>query len=474
MSRSPVEELADLPPDTLKAALAELSDTEVAFLITSWTDFWARPEQLAPDGDWRFWAIITGRGWGKNRTASEWILDRCQAFADADAEHLIGLFGRTDEDVHRLQLAGVSGLIRCCEQRGWRIHAPPSSQEARIYVPKPDGSEHTSVIEIHSGGDPDRCRGRNFNTVHVDEVAAWKHVVDAEGNTTFSNMNFGLRALCPPPLRPQGIITTTPKPIPVVKDILNGRHGPTHVTQGSLLDNRSNLDPSFVAAIRSAYEGTRLELQEIYGMVLDSVEGALWDQDLIHRWRVESDKVPDLDHVVIGVDPSGSDGGDECGIVVCGKAAQLDGKARAHGYVLEDMSMQNRPALWGAAVVDLYWKLADRYPGVRVEVVFETNFGGQMGVDTIKVRDPSVPVKQVTATRAKRVRAEPVAALYDQGRWHHVGVLALLEEQMCWWTPLEPTSPDRMDALVWAASGLLPDLLTGPTQYIPNMDELLA
>jgi phage terminase large subunit-like protein len=217
-----------------------------------------------------------------------------------------------------------------------------------------------------------------------------------------------------------------------------------------------------------AYEGTRLERQEIYGEILDSVEGALWDMDLIHRWRIGTGDIPPLAHIVIGVDPSGSDAGDECGIVACGKAAERDAKGRAHGYVLEDRSIRNRPSLWGTQVVDLYWHLVDTYPGVRCEVVFETNYGGQMGVDTIKVRDPSVPVRCVTATRGKRVRAEPVALLYDQGRWHHVGVFPEMEEQQCWWTPLEPTSPDRMDALVWAASGLMPELTVAVSGYAEN------
>lgn len=465
MALSPLEELALLDDDLVQGFLGTLTEEELEDLETSWADLLARPEQLAPDWPWRFWAILTGRGWGKNRTAAEWILDRCEKFAEANADHLIGLFGRTDREVHRLQLGGISGLIRCAERRGYQVVAPPSSQGGVIRLPKPDGSWHVSEFEIHSGTDPDRCRGRNLHTVHADEFASWKHIIDVEGNTTFTNMNFGLRGLCPPGLIPQGIVTTTPKPIPVVKEMLAGGHGPTAVTRGSLLDNRANLDRSYVHAIMSAYEGTRLEAQEIYGEVLDSVEGALWNMGLIHRWRINWDRVPELGHIVIGVDPSGSDTGDECGIVASGRARDRDAKGRAHGYVLADHSVRNRPSVWGPAVVDLYWQMAEMWPNIRIEVVFETNYGGQMGVDTIKVRDPSVPVRQVTATRAKRVRAEPVATLYDQGRWHHVGVLPELEEQMCWWTPLEPSSPDRMDALVWSAHGLLPELTIGESGY---------
>ena len=456
----------------METALQGLSDADIEHLLTSWHEFWARPEQLAPPGDWRFWAILTGRGWGKTRTASEWVLDRCMVFALAKAEHLIGLFGRTEREVHSVMVGGASGLKRCAEMRGWEVVAPKSSTEGEVRIPMPDGSVHVSLIEVHSGIDPDRCRGRNFHTVWGDEFASWKHVTDAEGNTTFSNMNFGLRGICPKPLRPQGVVTTTPKPIPVVRDLLEEKHGPIALTRGALIDNRSNLDPMFVKAVMDAYAGTRMERQEIYGELLMSVEGALWDMDLIHRWR--ADAVPDLAHVVIGVDPSGSDQGDECGIVACGKALERDGQGRAHGYVIEDRSIRNRPAVWAAEVVKLYWELAERYENVRIEVVFETNYGGAMGVDSIKVRDPSVPVRTVTATRAKRVRAEPVALLYDQGRWHHVGVFPQLEEQMVWWTPLEPTSPDRMDALVWAAIGLLPELTVQQSEYVEGFADMTA
>jgi phage terminase large subunit-like protein len=467
--------MAGLDPDRVAQVIGQLPEENLEDLLVSWHDLWARPEQLAPPGVWRYWAIITGRGWGKNRTAAEWVLDRCQAFADADMPHLVGLFGRTDDDVHQLMLGGDSGLITCAERRGWRIHAPASSRFPKIYVPKPDGSEHVTDCEIHSGTEPDRARGRNFHTVWADEFASWDHVVDAQGNTAFSNMNLGLRGLCPKGMSSQGVVTTTPKPIPVVRELLDGGHGPVALTQGSLSDNRSNLDPSFVKAVIDAYEGTRLEAQEIHGAILDSVEGALWDQATIHRWRIRGfDRLPRMAHIVIGVDPSGSDSGDECGIVACGKGAELDGKNRAHGYVLEDRSIRNRPILWGPEVVKLYWELKDMFPDTRVEVVFETNFGGAMGVDTIKVQDSAVPVREVRASRGKRVRAEPVARLYDQGRWHHVGVFAQLETQMCWWTPLEPTSPDRMDALVWATIGLLPEITAPPAGYHAGFSDLRA
>ena len=208
---------------------------------------------------------------------------------------------------------------------------------------------------------------------------------------------------------PQAVVTTTPKPIPPVKDMLEGRMGPTVVTRGSLLDNRANLAEGFVEAIMGAYEGTRLEQQEIHGQVLTSVEGALWDMDLIHRWRVRWDQIPTLGHICIGVDPSGSETGDECGIVALGRASQLDSEQRKHVYVIEDRSVRNRPSVWGPEVIRLRSELEELFPGVRVTVSAEINYGGQMVVDTLAVRDPALRVDQVVASKAKRIRAEPVA-----------------------------------------------------------------
>jgi phage terminase large subunit-like protein len=461
------ERFVALPPELRAATLAEMEDHTVAQLMADWT-FWAREDQLAQKWAWRFWAIITGRGWGKNRTAAEWVLDRCQAFADARAYHLIGLFARDKEDVHALMLGGISGIVACAERRGWRVWAPPSSDTAAIFVPQPDGSEHRSDIEVHTSMDPDGARGRNFATVWADEFASWHQKIDREGNTAWSNMNLSLRAECPRGMVPQAVVTTTPKPIPPVKDMLDGKLGPTVVTRGSMMDNRANLAEGFIDAILTSYEGTRLASQEIHGEVLTSVEGALWDMDLIHRWRVRWDQVPRLAHIVIAVDPSGSEGGDECGIVAVGRAAELDAKGRKHIYVIEDRSVRNRPAVWGPEVIRLRNDLEELFPGVRVTVAAEINYGGQMVVDTIAVRDPSIHVDNLVASKAKRIRAEPVATLYDTGRAHHVGVFPQLEEQMVWWTPIEPTSPDRMDGLVWAAIGLLPELVQMMAGYSPG------
>jgi phage terminase large subunit-like protein len=456
-----VEQLGAMPEPQRAAALAALSEEEQEALLRSWL-LYARPEQLAPDWLWRWWLLLTGRGFGKTRTGGEWVVDRCELFASYNAPHLVGLMNKTNDDVRSLQLHGESGIGAVCLRRGHALDHVGSALHGAIVIALPDGGHHVSAIEVHTGMDPDKARGRNFHTFWADELAAWKHKVDTLGNTAFTNADFSLRGDCPGDEVPRGIVTTTPKPITVIRDLLKGEHGETATTRGSLLDNAANLPPQFISAIVRRYGGTRLGAQEIHGAVLDDIEGALWSGTLIDRWRVKRlDQVPALATVVVGVDPSGSEGGDECGIVVVGLARERDTQGRAHVYVLADYSVQNRPAVWGPEVVKAYHRHNAN------AVVAETNFGGLLVVDTIKLRDSSIRVERVTASRGKRVRAEPVSTLYEEGagQAHHVGYLTELEEQLCTWTPLDPGSPDRMDALVWAVSFLVPELTTPPADY---------
>lgn len=460
MAESLIEALASLDPEDEAAVLSGFTEREKEALWASWA-FRARPEQLPADWAWRWWLIVTGRGWGKNQTASEWIVDRCEEFAAANAPHLIGLIGQNNDDVKAVQIGGVSGIKAVVERRGHRWIGAPGTLEPAIGIMRDDGVEHISRIEVHTAMEPEGPRGRNFHTLGIDELAAFKNKTDVVGNTVFTNAELALRGKCPEGLAPAAVVTTTPKPVPVLRDLLASKHGPTHITRGSLYDNVANLDPEFVRSVRNRYEGTRLALQEIDGEVIDSVEGALWDVDIIHRWRVKPSEVPRLVRIVVAVDPSGSDDRDECGIVVVGLGADRDEKGRQHVYVLDDLSVPNRPEVWSQVVVDAYHQHgAD-------SVVAETNFGAALVVDVIHMRDPAVPVDEVHATRGKRVRAEPVAILYDpgQGRCHHVGVFPQLEEQMVFWTPLDPDSPDRMDALVWGVTALIPDLAAPPADY---------
>jgi predicted phage terminase large subunit-like protein len=479
MSLSLREELAELSPEAVGKYLRALSDAEADGLLRSWR-FWARPEQIAPGWAWRWWVLLTGRGWGKNRTGAEFVVDRCEWFAGhrtsgphADPmPHLVGLIGQNNDDVKALQIRGVSGIKEVVRRRGHRWKGSDSTLTPSIGVLRPGGDPrdandwHWSELEIHTAVNPEGPRGRNFHTLWVDELAAFPHKTDSVGNTVFTNAEFALRGQCPDGSQPQGVVTTTPKPIPIIRDLLNSKHGPTAVTRGSMYDNRANLDPQFVGTIEGAYLGTRLGAQEIHGEVLWSVEGALWDMDKISRWRIaHGGLVPDLSRIIIAVDPSGSSGGDECGIVVVGLGAHPDERGNQHLYVLDDLSMQNDPSLWAKAVVDAYRVFeADM-------VVAEVNFGAALVANVIGLTAAAegivVPFDEVRASRGKRVRAEPVATLYDAGvgLCHHVGVFPQLEEQMSLWTPKDPSSPDRMDALVWACSYLVPRLMLPPSDY---------
>lgn len=468
MTASAAERLADLDPDERMRVVLEMGEDHVAALLASWS-FWARPEQMPPVGSWRWWAVITGRGWGKNRTASEWTCDRAEQFAAHRHRHTLGLLNRTFNAVHALQIRGESGLGAVCERRGHRLHHAPTSLEGAIDV-WDEGWQRTD-FEVHTADDPDRVRGRNFHTVQADEMAAWRHRQDSEGGTAFSNADLGLRALCPKGLHPQGMVTTTPKPIRLVKELLASGFGPTAITRGSLLDNRSNLDPGFVGAILGRYEGTRLGAQEIDGVLLEDVEGALWKAATIEALR--RNVAAEHDRRVVGVDPPGGLH-TECGIVVAGRHRVNVDPMRRHADVLDDRSLAGPPEAWGAEVVAAF------YEWECDKVVAEVNFGGEMVRSTIHAVDPTIKVEMVRASRGKRIRAEPIAVYYDagigkdgkprQGRVHHIGYFGDLEAEMTTWTdePGEP-SPNRMDALVWAITDLLPpDLIGVATGFQPE------
>lgn len=472
MSKSPAQLLAAAPADEQRAFIESLSPGEITRLLSDWHGFLARPEQLTPPDPARWLAWITGRGFGKNRCASEALVDRCEAFADHRWPHLVGLIGQTHDAVASIQIHGESGLEPVCERRGYILEHAGSALHGKLIIPRP-GYRHVTNLEVHTAVKPEKVRGRNLHTAHADELASWDHKIDSVGNTAFTNLDFALRAECPPGMQPLGIVTTTPKPIPQVRDITQGKLGGViQVIRGSLLDNAANLAPEYVAAVVNRYAGTRIEEQEIHGVVLDFVEGALWTPDLIQQGRLnpirDAALIPTMRKVVIGVDPSGSSGGDECGIVVVGLSAEsiptrLPSGLIAlmhHVFVLADKSCQRRPAEWVPLVVKLY------HERNAEAVVLETNFGAAMGVDAIHMVDPNVKVVEVRASKAKIARAEPVAMVYDQGRAHHVGHFSELEEQMSTWVPEDGYSPDRMDAMVWAITHLLPEITSPPSRDV--------
>ena len=395
--------------------LSSLTDEQAAQLLHDWEGFWARPNQLAPPGDWFVWLVLAGRGFGKTRIGAEWVR------AQKDHVGRIALVAPTAADARDVMVEGESGILAI---------SPP--WERPIYTPStrrltwPNGS----IATLYSADEPDRLRGPQHGAAWCDEIAAWKYGQDA-----FDMLTLGMRLGS----RPRITITTTPRPSALIRSLVQAKS--TALTRGRTRDNLQNLAPTFADAILSRYEGTSLGRQELDAELLDEMPGAMWTRANIDRLRVKT--APTLVRVVVAVDPavSSHEGSDETGIIVVAKGE--DG----HGYVLADRSLRGSPDAWARAAVDAYHEFkADR-------LVAEKNQGGEMVEHTLHTVDKRVPISLVHASRGKQARAEPVAALYEQGRYHHVGGFPLLEDQLVSWVPGE-SSPDRLDALVWAAAEL--------------------
>ena len=403
-------------PAALLGTLAPLAVAEVAH---DWR-VWRRPKQTTPLGNWSMWLILAGRGFGKTRTGSEWIREQVNL---GNAEH-IALVGPTAADVRDTMIEGESGILSVFPPAE-RPHYEPSKRRVTFH----NGATATA----YTADEPDRLRGPNHDLAWCDELAAWRYP-DA-----WDMLVLGLRI----GYHPRALVTTTPRPTRIIRDLV--ARTDVHVTRGSTYENRGNLAPSFFQEIVARYEGTRLGRQELHAEILDDVDGALWNRDLIEAARVTS--LPDMKRIVIAIDPavSSKETSAETGIVACGVGE--DG----HGYVLEDRSTRGTPNQWASEAIASYHRLkADR-------IVAEANQGGDMIRHTLDTVERGVPIRLVHASRGKRVRAEPIAALYEQGRVHHVGMFADLEDQLCSWVPDLSPSPDRLDALVWALTELIVD-----------------
>lgn len=398
--------------------LERLIDDEAAALLYDWA-FWARPNQLAPTGDWRTWLVLAGRGFGKTRTGAEWA----RACVESGRYGRLALVAPTAADARDVMVEGESGVLAVC---------PPNNKP--LYEPSKRRLTWKSgaIATVYSADEPDRLRGPQHDAVWGDELAAWRYP------ETYDMLMFGLRL----GVDPKAVFTTTPRPVRLVRDLLLDTD--CTVTRGSTYDNRTNLAPAFYKQIVKKYEGTRLGRQELYAELLDDVEGALWTRAMIKAAAV----LPDMQRVIVAVDPAVTSGedSDETGIVVAGVG--VDGS----GYVLADRSCRLSPDGWAKRAVQAYVDFsADR-------IVAEVNNGGDMVEQVIRTVDRSVPFTKVHASRGKRTRAEPVAALYEQGRISHAAAFPDLEDQLCGWTPESGESPDRLDALVWALTELM---LTG-------------
>lgn len=379
------------------------------------------------------WLILAGRGNGKTRTGAEAV----RRVAEGGEVGNIGLIGETAADVRDVMVEGPAGILAVSPP--WLM---PKYEPSKRRLTWPNGVRATTF----SGDDPEQLRGPSHGLVWCDEPAKWRYAQE-----TWDNMEFGLRS----GVNPRVIATTTPRPIPLIKALVKDPQ--THVTRGTTFENAPNLAEPFLATIRRKYEGTRLGRQELNAEILDDNPRALWQRAQIDNLRVKADDVPDLVRIVVAVDPMSADPsespeleetGSATGIIVGGVTAGND----CHGFILSDKTLFGTPNQWGLAVVNAFLEAkADR-------VIAEVNQGGAMVKYVVLTVAADmglrVPFRAVHASRGKYIRAEPVAALYEQGRVHHVGSFPEMEDELCEWEPGMP-SPNRLDALVWALTELM-------------------
>ncbi len=428
--------LACAPPETVETFLSGLSEGALLALPYLF-EFWALEHQLPPEGDWRTWVIMGGRGAGKTRARAEWVRSQVEGALPLDAGRArrVALVGETVEQVREVMIFGDSGILACSPP-----DRRPEWQATRKRLVWPNGAE----AQVCSAFDPDGMRGPQFDAAWVDELAKWKKAREA-----WDMLQFALRlGDCP-----RQVVTTTPQNVDVLKEIL--ALPSTVVTRAATEANRAFLAASFLEEVMARYSGTRTGRQELDGELLEDIEGGLWNTAALEKALV--DDVPELDRIVVAVDPpvTGHDGSDECGIVVVG-AVTRGAPQEWRVYVLEDASVKAAsPQGWAEAAV----AAMERHGAERL--VAEVTQGGDLVETVVRSISPLAPFRAVRASRGKAARAEPVAALYEQGRVRHVRGLSALEDQMCRMTVQGYQgrgSPDRVDALVWAVQ----DLVLGP------------
>ena len=418
--------IASAPRSAQRAFLDSLNNAELRALPYLFR-FWAMPHQLPPDGDWRTWMILGGRGAGKTRAGAEWVRS-----AVAGGAKRIGIIGETHQQTREVMVFGDSGIMAVCPPA-----ARPKWIASRQMLLWPNGAQAT----LFSAHEPEALRGPQFDAAWVDELAKWRKAA-----ATWDMLQFCLRLGD----APQVCVTTTPRRSAFLRDLLD--RPSTVMTHAPTAANRANLADSFMVEMAAQYAGTALGRQELEGLILDDVEGALWQMGQLAA--CQSITAPPLTRIVVAVDPptTSHEGSDACGIIVAG--VDMTGPIQNwRAYVLEDASVHGAsPDTWArAAVAAVTRHQADR-------LVAEVNQGGDMVAAVIRQIDPMVPFRAVHASKGKIARAEPVAALYEQGRVAHLRGLGDLEDQMCQMTSAGyqgKGSPDRVDALVWAIHDLM-------------------
>lgn len=422
-----------LGPTRMQQFIAGLSPLEAMMMNYEW-DLFARKAQRPPrDDDWDTWIIMAGRGFGKTRPGAEQVIQWARELGPDYGGGHIALIATNPLDARAVMLEGESGIL-ACSPPWFRPLYEPSKKQLRW--------NNGVIAHIYSAEEPDQLRGPQHHKLWGDEPCKWKYPQE-----TWDMAQFGLRL----GIDPQALLTTTPRPIKMLIDLLNDPR--TRTTTGHTLENQHNLSPKFLRTIMRKYAGTRLGKQELEAKLLTDTPGALWKQDNIDHNRVML--APEMSLIVVAIDPQANDPETlrknpelleetaETGIVVAGRG--MDG----HFYVLADESGHYTPKQWGQKAVELY----DAHKAEKI--IGEVNNGGAMVGYVVRVASKAIGqevlFKAVNASRGKRTRAEPVAALYEQHRAHHVGAFSDLESQMITWVP-GLKSPDRMDAMVWAAT----------------------
>lgn len=450
---SPVERLAMLPVAARREVMDRLSLDEMERFPYLWREWWARPEQLAPAGDWRIWLYLGGRGTGKTRAGAEWVRERVKS----GSRH-IAMIAPIVADIRSVLIDGPAGILKISPPG----EVPRYEPSKRHRLTWPNGA----VAEGFSSDEPNRLRGPQFDAAWCDEIAAWRYP------ETWDMLMFGLRLGDDPRV----MATTTPRPIDLL--IGSGKDGhrlglkndPTCVhSRGDSYRNRANLAPSYFAQIVKRFEGSRLGRQELLAEILEDIPGALFSRQQIDAGRPPiGAPFPELRRIVVAIDPAVTSGeeADETGIIVVGK------DDNGHGYVLADLSGHYAPIEWARVAINAYGThAADR-------IVAEVNNGGEMVETTLRMVDSNVPFTAVHASRGKVTRAEPISALYEQGRIHHLGAFPALEDQMCAFTSdfdrsTAGYSPDRVDALVWGFTELLIEAPRGNTSVSDEVRGML-
>lgn len=418
------------PPDSTQQPAPEIPRSLFGRFARAVKGDWrtrARAAQIPPE-DFSVLLALAGRGAGKNWMASNYVAEQ----AASGAVKRVALVGSTANDVRYVMVEGESGVLAAARAAGVKVDYEPG----KGLLTWPSGT----IARCFSADTPDQLRGPEHDLAWCDELAAWRRAEE-----TWSNLLLTLRI----GKQPRIIATTTPRPVRLIRDLVarDGTDGIV-VRRMSTYENRANLAPQFFAQLVRRFEGTRLARQELLAELLEDVPGALWNRENLEATRVE--RAPErLQRIVIGVDPAGSsaEGADLTGIVACGRG--LDGD----GYVLADLSRRGTPREWASAAIAAYHSLrADK-------IVIERNFAGDMAAATLASVDPAVPVMEVTSSRGKLLRAEPIGSIFEQRRAHIVGTLPELEDQMCSFTPdwnrARDGSPDRVDALVFAMTELM-------------------